>query len=195
MSDAAFAQIAATAAHAFLARGFKGVSLRALASELGIQAASLYHHCPGGKSELYVRSLQWFLDGYAERLLASRGRAAYPESILRMACFTLGEDHVDLRRIVTSDLMSLPPQDGEALNVAVHEALLRPFVREFDAAKQDGKARKRLDSHLAAACVLAIADNLGGLHLPGDSPSPEARKSAEKLVRAGVALLLDGAQA
>lgn len=169
------------------------MSLRAIASELGIQAASLYHHCPGGKAELYLRSIGWFLDGYAERLLAARGRATFPESVLRMATFTLGKNHVDLRRIIIEDLPNLPDDQRAKLNESLHEVLLRPFVEEFDAAKQGGKVRKRLDSPMAAACVLAIADNIGGLHLPaGGAPSADALHVANEVVRSGVSLLLDG---
>jgi len=193
MTEVGFSHIAATAARAFLAKGFQGVSLRAVARDLGIQAASLYHHCPGGKAELYARSLEWFLDGYAERLSAARGRAAFPESILRMAVFTLGENHVDIRRIVTADLPNLPAREREALNAAVHDVLLRPFVQEFEAAKRSGKVRKRLDGPLAAACVLAVADNLGGLHLPAGVPaSTKELEAAGELVRSGVSLLLEG---
>lgn len=193
MSNSGFNEIAPTAARLFLTHGFRGVGLRAIASELGIQAASLYHHCPGGKAEIYVRSICWFLDGYAERLLGARGRATFPESMLRMATFTLGENHVDLRRIVLEDLPNLPSPQQSKLNASLHEVLLRPFVEEFDAAKQSGKARKRLDSPMAASCVLAIADNIGGLHLPSSGPpSAEALDAAQQLVRAGVSLLLDG---
>jgi len=195
MANPGFQEIAATAARLFLTLGFRGVSLRAIASELGIQAASLYHHCPGGKSELYLRSVRWFLDGYAERLLAARGKASFPESLLRMATFTLGDNHVDIRRIVTEDLPNLPEAQQQDLSRWLHEGLLRPFVLEFDAAKRAGKARSRLDSPMAAACVLAIADNIGGLHLPANtSPCAEDLQSAAQLVRAGLQLLLDGAR-
>lgn len=192
MPEPGFTQIAATAARLFLARGFNGVSLRALASELGIKAASLYHHCPGGKAELYLRSVSQYLDGYAERLLASRGKAAFPESLLRMSIFTLGENHVDFKRTITADLPNLPEAQQQKLSECLHEAVLRPFVQEFDAAKRIGKARKRLDSATAAACVLAISD-LGGLHLPSDTTAtPKQRKAAEEFVRSAVSLLLEG---
>lgn len=194
MSEPGFAQIATTAARLFLAQGFKGVSLRALASDLGIQAASLYHHCPGGKAELYVRSVRRFLDGYAERLLASRGKAAFPESVLRMAAFTLGENHVDFRRTITADLPNLPTDEQKELSDFLHEALLRPFAEELEAARRIGKVRKRLDTGMAAACVLAITD-LGGVHLPsGRPPTVKERKVAKDFVRSGVTLLLDGAR-
>ncbi len=196
MSRSGFDEIAVAAARLFLAHGFKGVSQRAIARELGIQAASLYHHCPGGKAELYVRSVGRFLDGYEERLLGSRGQAGFPESLLRMATFTLGENHVDLRRIVAEDLPNLPDDRHTELENRLHGALLRPFVQEFEAAKHSGRVRKRVDSSLAAACVLAVADNLGGLHLPnGAESSREELDEAKRLVRAGVSLLLNGARA
>ena len=193
MSDSGFDEIATVAAPLFLSQGFRGVSLRAIASALGIKAASLYHHCPGGKAELYVRSLRWFLDGHAERLLAARGRATFPESLLRMAAFTLGENHVDLRRIVGEDLPNLPEAERSEISECLHEALLRPLVAELNAAKRSGKVRKRLDSAMAASCVLAIADNLGGLHLPGEGrATAEELQAAQQMVRAGVSLLLEG---
>ncbi len=193
MSTSGFDEIASTSARLFLAKGFAGVGLRTIANELGIKAASLYHHCPGGKAELYVRSMSVFLDGYAEKLLASRGRSAFPESLLRMATFTIAENNIDLRRIVTRDLPNLPTKQQNQLNKSIHQVLLGPFVEEFEAAKRAGKAKRRLDSQMAAACVLAIADNIGGLHLPpSKSPTAEQRREAEQLVRAGVALLLDG---
>ncbi len=193
MSNSSFDEIADVAARLFLARGFKGVSQRAIAEELGIRAASLYHHCPGGKAELYVRSVGRFLDGYEKRLLEARGKAAFPESLLRMATYSLGENHVDLRRIVTEDLPNLPVDQQSEVSNRLHEALLNPLVQELEAAKLSGKVRARLDSHLAAACVVAVADNLGGMHLPdGMEASREALDEARKLVRAGVSLLLDG---
>jgi len=193
MTELSFDQIAATAARLFLARGYEAVGLRALASDLGVKAASLYHHCPGGKGELYVRSMRWFLDGYAERLLASRGKAQFPESLLRMAASTLGHDRVDFRRVITADLPHLPESQQEELSRCLHDALLRPLAEEFEAAKRLGKVRKRVDSELAAACVLAITDNLAGLHLPS-SPSARDIEAAENLVRAGISLLLEGAR-
>lgn len=169
------------------------MSLRSIATELGIKAASLYHHCPGGKSELYERAVHWFLHGYAERLLASRGRASYPESILRMATFTVGENHVDLRRMILEDLPNLSKDQQSKVHEYLHAVLLRPFVEEFEAAKQSGKVRKRLDSQMATSCVLAIADNIGSLHLPADRPASEDElHAARQLVRSGVSLLLDG---
>lgn len=195
MTQPGFVGIATTAARLFLSRGYGSVSLRDLARELGIKAASLYHHCPGGKAELYVRSLRWFLEGHAERVLESRGRAAFPESLLRMAVFTVGENHVDLRRIVHSDLPNLPLEAQAELNECLHEAVLRPFVEVFDSAKREGTVRKGVESRLAAACVLAIADNLGGLHLPADRPpSKEELEAARGAVRLGVRLFLKGTQ-
>ena len=82
--DDPFTQVATVAARQFLSRGFAAVSLRAIADELGIQPASLYYHCPGGKAELYARSLAHFLTGYRTELAAATGRARYPEALQRL---------------------------------------------------------------------------------------------------------------
>lgn len=193
MSNLDFDAIASVASRAFLAKGFARVSVRAIAGELGIKAASLYHHCPGGKAELYQRSICNFLDGYADRLLAARQGSSFPESLLRMATFTLGQNHIDLRRVISEDLPNLSKSGQEEVSESIHKALLGPFVDVLEAAKESDKVRSELDSSMAAACVLAVADNLGGLHLPVGSPvSPEAVAAAEALVREGVSLVLQG---
>lgn len=190
-----FAKIADVASRLFLEKGYAGVGLRTVARELQIKAASLYHHCPGGKAELYVRSLRWYLDGYGDRMVASRGKSSFPESLHRMVEYTIGRHHVDLRRVIAEDLPHLPTEQQREVGEWLHEALLGPISSEFEMAKEAGKIRKRLDSALAAACVLAIADNIGGLHLIGDAAtSSESLAAARKMVRAGVSMLLAGAQ-
>jgi AcrR family transcriptional regulator len=42
------------AEHLFSERGYAAVTLRDIAAGLGIRQASLYHHVPGGKEQLYV---------------------------------------------------------------------------------------------------------------------------------------------
>lgn len=47
------ARIVRTAAVHFARQGFEGASLRKIAEDVGIKAASIFHHFPGGKAELY----------------------------------------------------------------------------------------------------------------------------------------------
>ena len=188
-ADAPFERIARTAAELFLAKGYAGVSLREVAAALGIRAASLYHHCPAGKAELYRRSLEVFLADYREGLAGSRGRARFPERLLRMTDWMLEHPPVDLQHIVRVDLPHLDEAAGLALNARLHDAVLGPYAETFEEAKRTGAVVPRLQAGLAAACVVSLVHGLGFAHV-GDG---EERRAAKRTVRAGVRLLLDGA--
>jgi AcrR family transcriptional regulator len=195
MTDDAFSRIAATAARIFLARGYSGVNLRGLAAELGIQAASLYYHCPGGKAELYARSVGMFFDGYRDTLEAARGRARFPETVRRMSDQMLDLGAIDFKRITRADLPNLDDADARALADQLHDALLTPFRDAFEDAKSANLVRQRLDTTLAAACVVSLVDSLGFQHLPVDrAATAEELDAAKQVARAAIALLVDGAR-
>jgi len=50
--------ILAVAGQLFLARGFKGVSMKDIAEEVQVTAAALYYHFPNGKQQLFVEMFQ-----------------------------------------------------------------------------------------------------------------------------------------
>jgi AcrR family transcriptional regulator len=192
--DDAFEPIAQAAARMFLSQGYAAVSLRAVAEEAGIQAASLYYHCPGGKGELYMRALERFLGGYRRELAAAAGRAAFPRALLRTTDWMVTHPPVDLQRIVRVDLPRLDRRDSERLLECLHTAVLEPLSALFKGAKEDGHLAERVDPDLAAACVLALVDGLGHSHLPSDRAATKGElDQACNDVRAAVSLLLEGA--
>ena len=180
MSEA-FHRIAMTAAPIFLARGYDGVSLRGLAKELGIQAASLYHHCPGGKQELYVRVLSTYLQDYRARMEAARGRSRFPAALFRLADWMLENPPVDAAAVLHA---SLGAEDERELTEALHASVLAPLASIIDEARDRHAVRRDVDPPLAAAAIVALIHGLGFTH--GDAP--EARGH----VHAGLRLLLDG---
>ena len=64
--SAARERVQATAERLFAERGYKAVTLRDIAQELGIRQASLYYHFPGGKEELYVTVTERGLQAHRE---------------------------------------------------------------------------------------------------------------------------------
>jgi AcrR family transcriptional regulator len=191
--SASFARIAMAVAPIFLARGYAAVSLRQLASELGIKPASLYYHCPGGKAELYLRSLEVHLRDYQQRLERAPGRARFPNDILRMADWMLENPSVDLQHIFRVDLPQLEECAAERLVAALHDAVISPFAAAFEAARSQGELRRQVNPDLAAAAAIAIVEGLGFSHLPGGgTPSPDELDAARRTVRSGLLMLLDG---
>lgn len=190
---ASFTRIALTAAPIFLAQGYAAVSVRALAERMGIKAASLYHHCPGGKTELYARSLVVFLAEYRSGLASAAGRAAFPNALLRMADWMVVNPPVDLPRVLRVDLPHLGENDGNDLVERLHESVLAPIAAALEDAKGSGAVAQELDVGLAAASVVSLVDGLGFSHLPSDrEPTSDEVSAAQRTVRAGLWLLLSG---
>lgn len=189
-SSESFERIAATAARLFMANGFAGVSLRAIADELGIKPASLYYHCPRGKSELFGRALVVFFERYQSDLSAAAGRSHFPQSLFRMTDWMLEHPPVDLQRIVRTDLPQLAEEDASPVMEALHASVLQPFVRLFERAQADGKLGSDLDPAIAAAAVVALVDGLGFQHLAvGAPPSTAELREARHHVHTALRLL------
>src|SRR5438045_5543875 len=51
-------QILTKAAELFLAKGYKGVSMKELAEAVHVTSAALYYHFPKGKEDLFTRMIQ-----------------------------------------------------------------------------------------------------------------------------------------
>lgn len=185
MANPGWEQISQKAAGLFLARGFKEVSLREIASELGIKAASLYHHCPGGKAELYIRSVQDAMAAYRSELERAIGELPFEAALWSVAEAMVAGSALDLRRIVTVDLPAVRSAGGDpsALLAALHvgaDSIRVVLLR----GQREGAVRDTVDVDLATATVLAIVAGLGWPH-----------EDSSTLVRRALTLFLDGLRA
>jgi len=185
-----FDRIAEVAAKRFVADGYAAVSLRAIADELSIKPASLYYHCPRGKTELFARALATYFDGYRVGLVAAAGRARVPRSAFRMADWMLEHPPVDPQRIIRTDLPQLAAADADLVMQALHEAVLGPFVKTFQQARTNGELPQTVDPAIAASAVVALVDGLGFQHLPAGRPPSDQELSAVRAnLHAGMRML------
>lgn len=51
----------------FLAKGFKGVSMKDIADEVEVTTAALYYHFPEGKQELFLKMIQQAIEDWGEQ--------------------------------------------------------------------------------------------------------------------------------
>jgi AcrR family transcriptional regulator len=184
---AGWEQISTVAGELFLAHGFVSVSQREIAAAVGIKAASLYHHCPGGKAELYERSVQDAMARLRGALEQAAGDLPVVEALPAIAEAMLANPPVDFRRIAEVDLPALAAAGGTPDHVmgAVHAGAHEPIRDALARGRERGELRADLAVDVAAAAVISLVAGLGWAH--GQDATP--------MVRAALDLLLVGIRA
>lgn len=193
-SDSASAHVLDAAERVFLERGYAGTRLRDLADALGIKAASLYHHAPGGKRELWGRVLVRALDRHRDGLRAAAS-AAGPDlraQLEAMAAWLLAQPPVNVAAVAASNLGSASeaePSKAEAYETAelMYDALMVPVGEVYQAAQDRGEAKGHPHPDLFAGVFVSAVNGLAATGRSGALPRP-----AHELAVEVVGLLLDG---
>lgn len=172
-------------------QGYLGVSLEAVASEVGISKPALYYHFPGGKEQLFVeiahRSLQRVRDGLrretgrhesgaqrlgaATRWLMEQGKRGHPMNGMR-----------DVARFASEERAG-------GLAAGFYEAVYGPIRGIIAEAVESGEFR-RGDPDLMTWAYLGLAS--GMLDVRGMS-SEGAERGAERMADEVVRIFLEGA--
>jgi AcrR family transcriptional regulator len=83
-------QILEAARELFLARGYKGVSMKEVAEEVQVTSAALYYHFPGGKQDLFFSVIQMMLEEWTQgALLATTQAQGLREGLTRLTQYLL----------------------------------------------------------------------------------------------------------
>ena len=83
-------QILKAARELFLARGYKGVSMKEVAEEVQVTSAALYYHFPGGKQDLFFSIIQMMLEEWTQgALLATTQAQGLREGLIKLTQYLL----------------------------------------------------------------------------------------------------------
>src|SRR3974377_2261208 len=83
-------QILKAARELFLARGYKGVSMKEVAEEVQVTSAALYYHFPGGKQDLFFSIIQMMLEEWTQgALLATKQAQGLHEALIGLTKYLL----------------------------------------------------------------------------------------------------------
>ncbi len=150
----------------FMERGYKAVTLRDIATVLGIKHASLYYHAPGGKEQLFVEVTERNLNAHRAGLTDSMAAAGgdLRAELYAAAEWLLSQPPMDLLRMTLSDLHEIAPDQAQRLGKLVQESMLDPLSRVLSAAQTRGEIAP-VDSAAVAGGLLAM---LEGLHAVPD---------------------------
>ena len=188
-SDAASAHVLDAAERVFLERGYAGTRLRDLADALGMRPASLYHHAPGGKRELWDRVVARAFDRHRDGLRAAAGSAGpgLQPQLEAMAAWLLGQPTVNVAALAASDIGTVPEDEAHRTAERVYGALMAPVADVYRAAQASGEARAHPPADLFSGVFVAAVNGLAATGRAGSLPRPTGELAAEV-----VALLLDG---
>lgn len=142
----------------FSQRGYKAVTMRDIANEVGMKPASLYNHAPKGKEDLFI--------AITERNLA-RHRAGIEQAVavagpeLRLqfqaiARWLLSQPPTNLQRMQHSDMPAIAPDEAYRLSWLAYQSILAPVAQLVRDAAEQGEIDQGSALMLPGTFVVAI---------------------------------------
>ncbi len=154
-----------------------------------MKPASLYHHAPGGKRELWDQVVRRAFDRH-QLGLTEAAEAAGPTlraKLQAMAAWLLAQPAVNVTSLVTTDIGSAPKDEAHTTAERVYESIMIPIGRVFLAAQESGEIGGQPLPDLFAGVFVAAVNALAATERAGSLPQPK-----EQMANQVVSLLLDG---
>ncbi|MEM9925068.1 MAG: TetR/AcrR family transcriptional regulator [Cyanobacteria bacterium P01_D01_bin.50] len=146
----------------FMKRGYEAVTVKDIAKVAGIHHASIYHHIPGGKVDLFTevltRHLHQHQRGIQDAILNARDDLH--SQLLAIAAWLLSQPPLDFIRLTNSDLPSIDPEAAVEINDLAYEAVLVPIANVLEQARLKGMVDHPNMGNVAGA----ILNSIEGLH-------------------------------
>ncbi|NJM41317.1 MAG: TetR/AcrR family transcriptional regulator [Anaerolineae bacterium] len=123
VSDAK-ARVLEAAETLFHTRGYKAITLRDIATAVGLNHASLYHHVPGGKEALYIEVMERTFrkhQAHLEEALAQAGPDLRAQ-LKAASRWMLSQPPIDFTRMMLADMTAISKSASKRLSVSAFVA-------------------------------------------------------------------------
>ena len=189
--SASYTRLLDEAERIFLERGYGGTRLAEVANALGIKTASLYHHAPGGKKELWRLVVDRALGRHREglRRAATQGSPRLREQLVAMTRYLIGQPPVNVVHLAATSGPQDVPDGVPHISERLYTTLMLPIRKAYQAAQDRGEVSGRFTVDMFAGVFLSAANGLVAAAHAGSLPG-EAETLAEDMVD----LLLVGAK-
>ena len=154
-------RIVRAAARQFALSGYDGVPLRVIAADVGIRAASIFHHFPGGKQELYETITSELIDLAQTRLLTVTGLGLGPSETLMVFAAVFWDalvERPDLASLLLRESFE-STSERNAMKRELAQAFVQHLVNDLRKARDEGKLPdidpEALIMGIASYCVVA----------------------------------------
>lgn len=146
-------------------RGYAAVTMRDIAEALGIRQASLYHHVPGGKEELYMEVTGRTLTRHRAGMEAAlaEGGSELRGRLRAVARWLLDQPPINISRLFRSDVPAIGEQHAEELVHLLKASLFAPIKQAIIEAYERGEIRLTHDM-VTAVSFIAMVDALHEVH-------------------------------
>lgn len=175
----------------FHERGYSGVTMADIAAATGIRKASLYHHVPGGKEELFVEVSVRTFERHKEGLATALAQAEPHLRAQLQAASHWMIDHapLGLLAMLQNDMPALAEEHAMGLERQLMVSLWQPLTHVFEAARERGEI------HIANAdtFVGAFISMMDGLTYIGTTKA--ATRPMEEVADELIDMILNGIKA
>ena len=171
----------------FASKGYSAVTLRDIGSAVGLRHASLYHHFPAGKDQLFVEVTERNIRRHGAGLEAAItcGGVSLRRRLYGVADWLLSQPPMDLVRMLKSDMPSLDPAEARRLMDLVSSLILKRLASVLDAAKQAGSITGP-DSMLLGGGILGLLESFHSI------PTFAIRRPLTEMARELIDVFLSG---
>jgi AcrR family transcriptional regulator len=181
LDQATWQQILTAAQERFLAKGYKGVSMKEIADAVQVMPSALYYHFPKGKEDLFTQMIQAL---FARGVTADQGQQTFTTQNLREQMLRLTTDlltlPLDQLPLLLRDAKEhLKGPENQQVVLSLHEQLKQRIMSLFQVAREAGEMRTDMPVDVLVRVYL------GALKEAKSSKRPQ---EASQLV----AVLLDG---
>jgi AcrR family transcriptional regulator len=152
-------QILSTAAGLFLAKGYKGVSMKMLADAVGVTPAALYYHFPEGKEDLFATMIRTvFLDDGVAKIDEALANAGGVRERLTQLTKTLIALPLDERlSVLLRDAREhLEKPEHQRVILSLLERIRRRVTDLFQEALDTGEIRQDLPINILVGLYLGL---------------------------------------
>jgi AcrR family transcriptional regulator len=145
----------------FHERGYSAVSMADIAEATGIRKASLYHHVPGGKEELFVevsvRTFERHKEGISKALV--QAEAEFKAQLQAASRWMIDHAPLGLLAMLQNDMPELTEENAMGLEGQLMTSLWQPLTQVFEAAKERGEIRM-VDADTFVGAFISMMDGL-----------------------------------
>jgi AcrR family transcriptional regulator len=175
----------------FAERGYRSVTLKDIAGQVGIRHASLYHHFPGGKEQMFIEVTERNLRRHHAGIQSAIAQAEDVRGQLKaVAAWFLSQPPMDLIRMTYSDMPAIDSQAAWRLSELAAEMLIEPIHTLL----RDGATRGEIahdDLGLIAGGLLGM---IGSIHAVPDDVFTYNQEAVNRVAMAGTLIdtMMDG---